>query len=99
MLVLMKRLGQLGLFGLSCVLASFAEERAAHAQSAGFSLDRFQPAERGSDWFAADSLDLRGNGRLILGVTGEWAYKPLVLYARNGDEARDVVKDQFFAHI
>ncbi len=99
MLVLMKRIGQLGLFGLSCVLASFAEERAAHAQSAGFSLDRFQPAERGSDWFAADSLDLRGNGRLILGVTGEWAYKPLVLYAPNGDEARDVVKDQFFAHI
>ncbi len=38
----------------------------AWAQSGGFAIDRFDPAERGSDWFAADSLDLRGHGRLLL---------------------------------
>jgi OOP family OmpA-OmpF porin len=71
----------------------------ARAQSAGFAIDRFDPAERGSDWFAADSLDLRGHGRLALGVTGDFAEKPLVLYDRDGDELKDIIKHQLFAHV
>ncbi len=71
---------------------------AALAQSEGFALNRFDPAERGSDWFSADSLDLRGHGRLLLGVTGDWAEKPLVLYSRDGDELRSIIEHQFFAH-
>src|SRR5450432_3873605 len=99
MLVLMKRLAQLGLLGLSCSGFALVTARSASAQSAGFAIDRFQPAERGSDWFAADSLDLRGSGRLILGATGDWGYKPLVLYAPNGDEEKAVIQNQFFAHL
>jgi len=99
MRLLMKRLARIGLFGLSCVPILLATGGTAAAQSAGFALDRFQPAERGSDWFAADSLDLRGSGRLILGATGDWGYKPLVLYAPNGDESKDIVRNQFFAHL
>src|SRR5450432_4576994 len=99
MLVLMKRLLQLGLLGLSGVGLSLSLARTAAAQNAGFAIDRFQPAERGSDWFAADALDLRGNGRLMLGATGDWAYKPLVLYALNGDEEKAVIRNQFFAHL
>lgn len=94
----MKRSFELGLLGALFALSSLC--RTAHAQdNAGFSIDRFDPSERGSDWFAADSLDLRGNGRLILGVTGDWAYKPLVLYAPNGDEQQAVIEHQFFAHL
>ena len=52
----------------------------------GFALDRYEPSERGSDWFANESLDLRGNGRLALGAVGDYAYKPLVFYDANGDE-------------
>jgi outer membrane protein OmpA-like peptidoglycan-associated protein len=74
--------------------------RSAAAQSAGFSLDRFQPAERGSDWFAADSLDLRGSGRLLLGATGDWGYKPLVLYdTPTGDAQHALIQNQFFVHL
>ena len=31
----------------------------AQSTAPGFALDRFEPSERGSDWFAADSLDFR----------------------------------------
>jgi outer membrane protein OmpA-like peptidoglycan-associated protein len=71
----------------------------AYAQSAGFAIDRFDPAERGSDWFAADSLDLRGHGRLMLGATGDFSEKPLVLYNRDGDELRDIIEHQLFVHV
>jgi OOP family OmpA-OmpF porin len=80
-------------------LFALSASQSAAAQNAGFSIDRFQPAERGSDWFAADSLDMRGSGRLILGATGDWAYKPLVFYALNGDEETAVIRNQFYAHL
>ncbi len=81
-------------------LTSLAGARAARAQqNQGFAIDRFDPANRGSDWFAADSLDLRGHGRLILGATADWANKPLVLYAPNGDEQQAVIENQLFVHV
>jgi len=41
----------------------------ARAQAAtGFALDQYDPSVRGSDWFANESLDLRGNFRPALGV-------------------------------
>ncbi len=71
----------------------------AAAQPSGIALNRFDPAERGSDWFWAESLDLRGSGRWALGITGDWAYKPLVAYDAAGDELRAVVRHQVFAHL
>jgi outer membrane protein OmpA-like peptidoglycan-associated protein len=70
----------------------------AHAQSEGFAINRFDPADRGSDWFAADSLDLRGHGRLALGVTGDWGEKPLVLYDPEGNERSATIAHQLFVH-
>ncbi len=72
---------------------------AALAQNAGFAINRFDPAERGSDWFAADSLDLRGHGRLMLGATGDYSRKPLVLYDRDGDELKSIIRHQLFVHV
>lgn len=68
------------------------------AQNAGFALDRYDPSERGSDWFANESLDLRGHVRPAIGLVGDWAYKPLVLY-KNGDEYADIVHDQIYVHL
>lgn len=68
-------------------------------QNQGFAINRFDPAARGSEFFAADTLDLRGNGRLLLGLTGDWGHKPLVLYTPNGDEQQAVIKHQLFAHL
>jgi OOP family OmpA-OmpF porin len=70
----------------------------AHAQSQGFGLNRYNPAEAGSDWFAADSLDLRGHARPSLLLLGDYSYKPLVFYDEDGDEEQAIVKDQFYLY-
>lgn len=74
---------------------------AAEAQetSPGFALNRYNPSERGSDWFSGESLDLRGHGRVAAGLVFDWAYKPLVSYDRNGDEIAAVVENQVYGHV
>jgi outer membrane protein OmpA-like peptidoglycan-associated protein len=76
----------------------FAPE--ARAQTAtGFAVNRHEPAERGSEWFVTDSLDFRGNNRLRLGLTGDYSYRPLVIYAPNGDVRTAVVSHQLVLHL
>ncbi|MGO9839298.1 MAG: OmpA family protein [Polyangiaceae bacterium] len=74
-------------------------EGRALAQASGFALDRFDPAPAGSEWFALDSLDLRGNLRPAAGVIADYAHKPLVIYNPDGSERSAVVKDQLFLHV
>ncbi|MBI2395331.1 MAG: OmpA family protein [Deltaproteobacteria bacterium] len=83
------------LSALACTTAT----NVANAQQQGFSLDRFDPSERGSEWFAQDTLDLRGHVRPAIGVVGDWGYKPLVAYAPDGEERTSIVKHQLFAHV
>lgn len=45
-----------------------------HMNDAWAQSSRFAPAERGSDWFAMESLDLRGNPEPAVGVVGDWGY-------------------------
>lgn len=66
----------------------------------GFALDRYDPSERGSDWFANESLDLRGDKRPALGLVLDWGFKPLVMYeSEDGDEDRSIVRHQVFGHL
>jgi OmpA-OmpF porin, OOP family len=51
-----------------------------------FDANRFQPAERGSDWFSMDSLDLRGSGRFGVGATLQYARKPLEAFDATGPQ-------------
>lgn len=63
-----------------CVLACCTSEpAAAQGKVSGYALDRFEPSDRGSDWFVNESLDFRGSPRPAAGVVFDWAYKPLVL--------------------
>ncbi len=84
------------LLGLSALCAA---PMAAAQQAEGFALNRFQPSERGSEWFSEDTLDLRGHMRFALGAVGDYAYKPLVLYDADGDEASAIVQHQMFVHL
>src|SRR5512139_3661686 len=70
----------------------------AQDQAETFALNRYEPSERGSDWFANESLDLRGHLRPALGVVGDWAYKPLVLY-KDDEEYAKIVEHQLFVHV
>jgi outer membrane protein OmpA-like peptidoglycan-associated protein len=68
------------------------------AQQRGFATDLFNPSERGSEWFAGDSLDFRGMLRPAFGVVGSWAYRPLVARNEAGDFQRSIVRNQFALH-
>ena len=84
-------------FGLaSCFVAMTAQGQ---DKAPGFALDRFEPSERGSDWFTAESLDLRGDQRFAAGLVLDYGYKPLVAYDPQGDERRTIVGHQLFAHL
>jgi OOP family OmpA-OmpF porin len=81
------------------VVASLFASSVAFAQTApGFALDRFDPSERGSLWFAADSLEIDGSGRPAIGVIGSYAASPLVAYNANGSQSVAIVKELFVLH-
>jgi OmpA-OmpF porin, OOP family len=74
----------------------------AQAQTApakGFALDRFEPSEPGSEWFAEDTLDLRGRVRPAFGLAVDYGYKPYVLVNRDGSANQSIVADQLLLHI
>jgi OOP family OmpA-OmpF porin len=93
---------RLAAFALLCFalagLGLFASPARAAPTTTGFALNRYRPAEAGSDWFALESLDLRGEARAALSLVADIAYRPLVLYARDGTELVPLVDGQFFYH-
>jgi outer membrane protein OmpA-like peptidoglycan-associated protein len=94
---------------LACALLSalsvaaaggLAEAQGLEPQRAvGFGINRFDPSDRGSEWFALDSLDMRGHLRLAAGLVNDYAYKPLVLYSADGQEQAAIVEHQVFWHL
>ncbi len=88
-------------FVLAAAAACLLLPTAASAQDVpGFALNRYDPSERGSDWFANESLDLRGDLRPSLGLVLDWSYRPLVLYEEEGgDIERTIVRHQVYGHV
>lgn len=72
---------------------------AAAPTTTGFALNRYQPAQPGSDWFQSESLDLRGKARPGVSLVGDFAYRPLVLRTASGDELSPIVRYQFYYHL
>ena len=64
----------------------------------GFVVDKFEPSERGSDWFTNESLDLRGNLRPAFGVIADYEYRPLATYQANGDLSHSIVRNMVALH-
>src|SRR5262249_40476549 len=65
----------------------------------GFAIDRFDPAEAGSDWFVLESVDWEGKARPSVGLVLDLANKPLVLYNADGSQRTIVVENQFYTHV
>jgi len=93
------RLGWLVWLVLGGLLLSLEGRALAAPTSTGFALDRYRPAEAGSDWFANESLDLRGGVRPALSLVADIGYRPLVLYGADGEELVPLVDGQFFYHL
>lgn len=84
-------------FALSLLL--LAGSAAAQTSSSGFAISHFNPSERGSDWFVAESLDLRGSNRVVVGVVADYAHDPLVAYDEaTGDKVSSLISHQFYGH-
>lgn len=65
-----------------------------------FSLNRFEPAPAGDRFFGVPGGNEGSHGSLRLGVVGDYAYRPLVLYAEDGDDrVGSVISDQAFVHL
>jgi len=88
----------LGMVGAATLAGASLPPGVARAQSATFALDHFDPSERGSEWFSADSLDFRGELRPSVGLVGSWAFRPLVFKNANGDVAHSIVRHQAVTH-
>ncbi len=86
------------LFGVAALGAFLVTASAPTAKADGFAVNRFNPADRGSDFFVVDSLDLRGHVRAAAGAVGEWGYRPLVLYDPSGNVRASVVRNQIVVH-
>jgi len=84
---------------VSAIALSLLLPGSARAQTQGFAIDRFEPAERGSQFFVVDNLDLRGAARPALGAVLDYGYKPLVAYDLDGNERSAVVRHQAWVHL
>jgi len=85
---------------LLAVPAVLTSPLAARAQTvaSGFALSPYTPAERGSDWMAADALDLRGDARLAVGATLDHSARPLTFH-RNGADVGAPVRSMTQLHV
>jgi streptogramin lyase len=54
---------------------------------------RSAPSERGSDWFANESLDLRGHLRPAAGLVLDYSHRPLVIEQPDGSTSSSLVGD------
>ena len=85
-------------------ITELAFDEHANAQETGFSTNRFEPSERGSDWFANESLDLRGMLRPSVGIVGDYHAPSLASYrpkagSTDGDLRERVVSSMFAFHL
>jgi OOP family OmpA-OmpF porin len=86
-------------FATSLVAASCAATPSAKADPIGYASSNFEPSERGSDWFANESLDLRGQFRFAVGAIGDYGYRGIIgSYNDDGTVRASVVRDQLFVH-
>jgi OmpA-OmpF porin, OOP family len=70
----------------------------AYAAEPGFAVDRFEPSERGSNYFALESLDLRGHARAAAGIVPSYASRPLV-HRVDGEDRAAMVNHLLTTHV
>lgn len=85
--------------GVSLFASTGYTQLDAGVSNRGFALNRFEPAEPGSEWFALDSVGEKGHIRPAAGLVLDYARKPLVLADASGDEVVGIVDNHFFAHL
>ncbi|MBX5481886.1 MAG: OmpA family protein [Myxococcaceae bacterium] len=89
------------LFGAVLLLAGPVAS-AEDSTAPGFALSHFEPSGSGSRFFTLESLDWRAGTGPTFGVVGDYAHKPLVIYAltpQRRQEIRVIARDFALAHV
>jgi len=84
--------------GTLTVLAAALSSSSALAQT-GFTANRFDPSEKGSDWFENESLDYRGTVRPAFGVLADYAKDSVVVRNPDGSSSGSLISDQLYLHV
>jgi len=93
------RLPLLGLASLTALATALAPSSAA-AQTNGVLANRFDPSEKGSEWFENESLDYRSNLRPAFGIIVDYAKDPVVLHNPvDGSTQGSLISDQLYLHV
>jgi len=87
------------LAALVAALISAGGEARAQQASAGFAVDRFEPAAPGSGFLSLESLDFEGHLRPAGGLVSAWAWKPLVVYDGQSNQVSALVAQQLIEHV
>ena len=82
---------------LPLTLVVAAAPSPAQAQQ-GYAVNHFDPSEKGSDWFANESLDFRGQLRPAIGVLADYSSDQVVFYNFDGSKRGALVSSQFYLH-
>ena len=65
----------------------------------GFTANRFDPSEKGSDWFENESLDYRGEFRPAFGILADYSKDPVVLRNPDRSSSGSLVSDQLYLQV
>lgn len=71
----------------------------AMSQEVGFAVNRFEPAERGADWFSGESLDFAAKNRVVVGAIADYLHRPLAAYREDGSVAASIVRNDLLIHV
>ncbi len=89
------RLPFLGLAALTALAATLGSRSA----SAQVLAERFDPSEKGSDWWSNESLDYRSNLRPAFGVIADYAKDPIAVRYADGSSPGSIISDQLYLHL
>lgn len=84
--------------GLTVAVVSVSSAAMAQTEVDGFAVNSFDPSDRGSDWFAVESLDFSQALQPTLGLVFDYARKPLVFH-QDDEEVGVPISDQLFVHL
>jgi outer membrane protein OmpA-like peptidoglycan-associated protein len=85
--------------GLFLALVCLISGNAWAADGEGFAVNRFEPSERGSIWLTQESLDFRGDFRVMGGLVLDYAKRPLAIYGADDELVKDLLSHQLNGHI
>jgi outer membrane protein OmpA-like peptidoglycan-associated protein len=83
---------------LALGLVASSNAGAAGQTITGYGMNRYEPSERGSQWFSSESLDFDGKVQPAAGLVADWGYKPQQI-RDTSNNLTPIVEDQLALHL